>query len=197
MDDTAMDDASMDDTSMDDASMDDTSMDDTSMDDASMDDTSMDDASMDDTSMNDASTDDASTDGVSMGDAAMGDAAMGDASMEDVPTEDVPSEDAGPSEDITEPEPAAPTWDGQVQAIIQASCGSCHGNSGGWSANSYADSQKMAYSGTCSGMTKGECFSVRIKDETMPTNVSVLQSMMDSGDLETLDAWIAGGMPEN
>ena len=148
-----------------------------------------------------------------MGDTAMGDTAMGDTAMDDVPMEfdadpsddvpmddvsmnDVPMEDAGPSDDVV-PEPAVPTWDGDVQAIIQASCGSCHGTKGGWSASSYADSQEEAYSSQCSGMTKGQCFSIRIKDETMPTNTSVLGAMMDSGELETLDAWIAGGMPEN
>ena len=138
---------------------------------------------------------DTSMEDVPVGDTSMEDVPVGDASLDDVATEDVPAEDAGPSEDIAEP--ATPTWDGQVQAIIQASCGTCHGTQGGWSANSYADSQKTAYSGTCSGMTKGECYSVRIKDETMPTNKSVLSAMTSSGELETLDAWIAGGMPEN
>ena len=118
--------------------------------------------------------------------------------MEDASMEDASMEDAGPMEDTAEP--AVPTWDGEVQAIIAANCGTCHGSSGGWSSNSYADSQKSAYSGQCSGLTKGECYSIRIKDLSMPNNgtaATVLADMEASGDLETLDAWIAGGMPEN
>lgn len=140
-------------------------------------------------------TSDAAAGDITLDDTAMGDTAMGDASMDDAAEGDTAMPDAGPSEDVVEPE--VPTWDGAVQAIIQGSCGGCHGSAGSWSAGSYSDTQMTAYSGQCDGMTKGECFSVRIKDETMPTNGSVLQSMMDSGDLETLDAWIAGGMPEN
>ena len=196
--DTAMGDTAMGDTAMGDTATGDTAMDDASMDDASMDDASMDDASMDDASMDDASMDDASMDDASMDDASMDDASMDDASMDDVSMDDVSMDDAGPDEDVAAP--AVPTWDGAVQAIIAANCGSCHGSSGGWSSNSYADSQKTAYSGQCGGMTKGECYSVRIKDGTMPNNgtsAAILAEMEASGDLETLDAWIADGMPEN
>ena len=130
-------------------------------------------------------------------DAGMADAGMTDAGMtEDAGMGDAGMGDAGMAED-TGPVDETPTWDGHIQAIIAANCGTCHGNSGGWGANSYADSQKAAYSSQCSGMTKGECYSVRIKDETMPTNKSVLADMTASGDLELLDQWIAGGMPEN
>ena len=137
------------------------------------------------------------TEDAGMADAGMTDAGMTDAGMtEDAGMGDAGMGDAGMAED-TGPVDETPTWDGHIQAIIAANCGTCHGNSGGWGANSYADSQKAAYSSQCSGMTKGECYSVRIKDETMPTNKSVLADMTASGDLELLDQWIAGGMPEN
>ena len=148
--------------------------------------------------MEDVPAEDVSAEDVSTEDVSTEDVATEDVPTEDVPAEDVPAEDAGPSEDVADP--AVPTWDGEVQAIIAANCGSCHGASGGWSSNSYADSQKGAYSGQCSGLTKGECYSIRIKDLSMPNNgtaATVLADMEASGDLETLDAWIAGGMPEN
>ena len=137
-------------------------------------------------------------------DTAVADASSSDAVVEDIAPADVPAPediaagDTNPVEDIASP--AVPTWDGQVKTIIMTYCAACHGSSGGLSASSYADSQKVAYSAQCSGMTKGECYSVRIKDKSMPNNgtaPAVLAAMEESGELETLDAWIAGGMPEN
>ena len=97
----------------------------------------------------------------------------------------------------TGPVESAPTFDEHIKPILEANCGNCHGTAGQWGASSYEDSQKAAYSAQCSGLTKGECYAVRIKDETMPTGGSVLSAMTDSGDLELLDQWIAAGMPEN
>ena len=109
-------------------------------------------------------------------------------------------DDTTAPEDTTGPDdttgPTAPTWTDDVQPILEARCVDCHGTLGGWSSTSYADSQEMAYSGQCNGMTKGECFSVRIKDGTMPTTGSLADDMEVSGELAILDAWIAADMPQ-
>ena len=113
-----------------------------------------------------------------------------DTGAADTTASDTTVADTGPVE-------SAPTFDEHIQPILEANCGNCHGTAGEWGASSYEDSQKAAYSAQCSGLTKGECYAVRIKDETMPTGGSVLSAMTDSGDLELLDQWIAAGMPEN
>jgi hypothetical protein len=117
---------------------------------------------------------DAATDA---GDAGDGDAGSGDAIVEDTV------------------EPPVPTWTDDVQPILTVYCSACHGDFGGWSTANYTDTQKDSYH--CAGLTKGECFSVRIKGETMPTAAgggSILDEVVASGDLEIIDAWIAGGM---
>ena len=175
----------------------DTTSADTAAGDTAAGDTAATDTVTEDTSADAGMADAGMSEDAGMADAGMTDAGMTDAGMtEDAGMGDAGMGDAGMAED-TGPVDETPTWDGHIQAIIAANCGTCHGNSGGWGANSYADSQKAAYSSQCSGMTKGECYSVRIKDETMPTNKSVLADMTASGDLELLDQWIAGGMPEN
>jgi hypothetical protein len=93
------------------------------------------------------------------------------------------------------PNQGVPTWDADIQPIINNYCGVCHGASGGWSSLEYSSTQKDSYH--CLGMAKGECFSVRIKEESMPANGSVLSAMMMSGELDLIDAWIDAGMPEN
>jgi hypothetical protein len=91
-----------------------------------------------------------------------------------------------------------PTWDADIQPIVTNYCSGCHkpvGTAGSWSTTSYEDTQKDSYH--CMGLTKGACFSVRIKAGTMPTTGSVLAAVQMSGELDLIDAWIAGGMPEN
>ena len=109
-----------------------------------------------------------------------------------------------------EPEPV-PTYTDDVQPILGAKCASCHttGGSGGHNgALSYADTQTPSEGyGKCTdeGLLRGACFGVMVHDGSMPPNVGCTgdpeadaenEACLSAEEIETLDAWIAGGMPE-
>ena len=150
-----------------------------------------------DTPSEDAATSDTSIEDTGpVEDVATGDAGSGDAGSGDAGSGDAGSGDAVVADTV---EPPVPTWTDDVQPIIASYCGACHGASGGWSVDDYESTQKTAFYPFCGDMVKGECFSVRIKDESMPTaggGGSILAEVEASGELAIIDAWIAGGMPE-
>ncbi|MFT5432542.1 MAG: hypothetical protein ACI9OJ_003241 [Myxococcota bacterium] len=100
---------------------------------------------------------------------------------------------------IEEPEVvvATPTYDGQIQAMLQNNCAGCHtgGNSGGHNiANSYAEASKNnSGGGACSGTTTvAECAVKRIMNGSMPLGGSV-----SAADKLIYQAWADGGFLEN
>jgi len=118
---------------------------------------------------------------------------MDDVTMDDVTMDDVAmdvTEDIIPDEGAV----AAPTWDGEVQAILAASCAPCHTTQtkGAWSTADHNSIQADSYH--CSGLSKGACIVERILEDSMPTNGSVLSMMTESGELDILIAWVESGM---
>jgi hypothetical protein len=92
-----------------------------------------------------------------------------------------------------------PTWTADIQPMLAGYCTPCHtsgaASNGSWNTDDYATTQNGSYH--CVGLTKAECFSVRITAGTMPTTGSIHSVVTDSGELALLDAWLANGMPEN
>ena len=108
------------------------------------------------------------------------------------------------------PEPAT-TYASHVQPILAAKCADCHTTAGSGGHNGaavYADTQALSASyAKCvdEGLLRGACFGVRVHDGTMPKDAGCTgdpaadaenEACLTAAEIETLDAWIAGGMPE-
>jgi len=88
-----------------------------------------------------------------------------------------------------------------VQPIYMNYCSGCHsgGNSGSTNfASSYADAidDSNPPPNACSGLTVAECTLIRILDGSMPTSGSIV-GVIPQADLDTIQAWIDAGYPEN
>jgi len=95
-----------------------------------------------------------------------------------------------------------------VKPIFEAKCADCHvsGSSGGLKLTLYADTQKDAGNGACSGKTKGECSLILIKSGTMPRNKGCSGTPADDtnnnacltqAELDKVQAWVDDGQLEN
>jgi hypothetical protein len=102
--------------------------------------------------------------------------------------------------------PATTTYDAAAKPIFAKYCAPCHTTAGSGGANFaavYADSQKASYS--CAGKKVGACALVRIQAGSMPAAAGCSgnpatdagkAACLTQADQDTIQAWIADGMPE-
>ena len=97
-----------------------------------------------------------------------------------------------------------PSWETDVQPILDAYCGGCHsgnalGSGGiGW-LNSYEDATAVAGAAVCDGSERADCFAVRLLDGSMPDGAPCEpggDGCITDEQFATLQNWNTVGNPE-